>query len=84
FQLFSTVADLALSAYAPMVQFNCRLLYAESALAQFYDMTAALMIYVACFFGTVSSYFSCVYYRRNKLLPRDTYFCFDGWKYTLF
>ncbi|GMR35605.1 hypothetical protein PMAYCL1PPCAC_05795, partial [Pristionchus mayeri] len=73
-QFFSTLVDALMSGYAPIIQFNCRLMYAES----------LLMIYASCFFGVISTYFTCVYYRRNKLLPDNTLFCFHGWKYTLF
>ncbi|GMR35689.1 hypothetical protein PMAYCL1PPCAC_05884, partial [Pristionchus mayeri] len=83
-QFFSTLVDALMSGYAPIIQFNCRLMYAESLLAKLYNVDVAIMIYVSCFFGVISTYFTCVYYRRNKLLPDNTLFCFHGWKYTLF
>ncbi|KAF8362067.1 hypothetical protein PRIPAC_88990 [Pristionchus pacificus] len=70
-QFFSTLADAGMSAYSPFVQANCRVIYANS----------SLMIYFTCIAGIGSSYFYCVYYRRNMLLPRESLFVFHGWKY---
>ncbi|GMR46658.1 hypothetical protein PMAYCL1PPCAC_16853, partial [Pristionchus mayeri] len=73
-QFFSTLADAWLSTHSPIMQFNCRLMYNQS----------EIMIYFTLFFGVGYTYFVCVYYRRNTLLPQDEYFCFHGWKYSCF
>ncbi|GMR35601.1 hypothetical protein PMAYCL1PPCAC_05797, partial [Pristionchus mayeri] len=42
-QLFSISADILMSGYSPIIQFNCRLMYAESELAKFYNMEIAIV-----------------------------------------
>ncbi|GMT23501.1 hypothetical protein PFISCL1PPCAC_14798, partial [Pristionchus fissidentatus] len=38
------------------------------------------IIFVVLFGEVINSYFSCVYYRRNLIIPEDARFRFTGWK----
>ncbi|GMS95464.1 hypothetical protein PENTCL1PPCAC_17639, partial [Pristionchus entomophagus] len=42
------------------------------------------IIFVICFGEVINSYFSCVYYRRNIILPADARFHLTGWKKVCF
>ncbi|GMR61930.1 hypothetical protein PMAYCL1PPCAC_32125 [Pristionchus mayeri] len=83
-QLSSTLTDFITNAYSPFMLFNCRVFYSQVAFAKLFTFQSVMNIYFTCFFSVIFTYFCCVYYRRNLMLPRDAFFCFHGSAYIIF
>ncbi|KAF8374707.1 hypothetical protein PRIPAC_81136 [Pristionchus pacificus] len=52
-QLSSISADIFMSTYSPFVMFNCRVMYGDSALAEWIEVVTSLIVYVALFLEVV-------------------------------
>ncbi|GMR47244.1 hypothetical protein PMAYCL1PPCAC_17439, partial [Pristionchus mayeri] len=79
-QATSTMMDILCTAYAPIIQVNCRAIFSDSLLAEFINFATFIvrLIFLNYELSMLSDNWS--YSIRRVVLPPESPFCFEGWR----